>query len=163
MADKNTDSYLVKRRPKVSTDSRGASVWDAPIESTELELVSTLALKKILKSDDGKKNLDAIDKIARETGDGVLARDPENGEFEIVSDEDLKAILENVQQTQPSSRPPDVTLEPLREDTGAEELSLVSTQMLRKILVTDDDPEKPGKSGKPDEESSGGFDPYNSG
>jgi len=161
MTDKNTDSYLVKRRPKVSTDSRGASVWDAPIESTELELVSTLMLKKILKSDDGKKNRDAIEKGASETGDGVVARDPQNGEFEIVSDDELKAILEDVQQMQPSSRPADVTLEPLAEDADVNELSLVSTQMLRKILVTNDD--DPGRPDKPAEESSGGFDPYNSG
>ena len=77
--------------------------------------------------------LDSNDEEARQQienvanhGDGVLARDQENNRFEIV------------------------------DADGHEEFSLVSTQMLKRILIDPNDNE-------PDcEEAASGFDPYNS-
>jgi hypothetical protein len=56
-----------------------------------------------------------------------------------------------------------VTLVPLKEDSGVE-LSLVSTQALRKLLGTKQRPAAaPGDKSPIKRDSGGGFDPYNTG
>jgi hypothetical protein len=158
------------RRPRVTTDDQGRSVWADTVETAELELVSTAELKKILAASD-TKSLSAIEKVVTATDDGVLARDPATGLFEIISDSDLQAILAENDHLPKTRQPADVTLEPVRRDTdGAdEELSLVSTQVLRKVLARD--LTKPGPATKPapakkpppsTNDAGGGFDPYNS-
>ena len=47
-------TVIIRKPAKVATDDRGRTVWVGKIESVELELVSTTALEKILKSDDGR-------------------------------------------------------------------------------------------------------------
>ncbi|MDJ0940151.1 MAG: hypothetical protein QNJ00_10335 [Woeseiaceae bacterium] len=163
MSDKLNKTVRIVRPAKVTTDDRGRTVWDGPVEETELELVSTTMLKKMLDSDDAQ-NRKRLEEAA-DGKDGVLAQNLTSGSFEIIDDDDLKAALASADDD--SSVPAaDVTYEPLMEqaDTGDEELSLVSTQALKRILNTgdagdtsDDDPveDEPFAGG-------GGFDPYNS-
>ncbi len=96
-------------------------------ETVEFELVSTVMLQKILKSDDEKAKR-SVEKAAK-SGDGVLALNTDKDSYEIV------------------------------DAAGNEEFSLVSTQMLRRVL----DKNKP-KVAKPVEPAAleSGFDPYNS-
>ena len=151
----------IRQPKKVTTDDRGRTVWNEPIESVELELVSTTALEKILQSDDGKTRGE-IRRLVAGRKDGVLARDTATGVFQIVSDADLKAAFDTGEVRDKPQRHEEVTAEPISEKTrrAADELSLVSTQVLRKVLKPDStvDYTKP-TVGKKDE--FGGFDPYN--
>ncbi len=150
----------IRRPPRIQSDGRGRSVWTDPVNTAdELELVSTQALRVILNSND-KKARKAIEAVARSGNEGVLARNPASGTFEIIEDADLQAILDSAQDLPPMTRPADVTLVPLNEDPGVE-LSLVSTQALRKVLGQKE-PKADAKSKKL-RDTSGGFDPYNSG
>jgi hypothetical protein len=114
-------------------------------------------LKNLLdgKSADHKRRLEEA-ALGKE---GVLAQHLGSGRFEIIDDDDLKAALENDAKARGNTRAADVTWEPLMEraDTDNEELSLVSTQALRRML---------GQEKDVDEEELridiGGFDPYNS-
>lgn len=165
MSEKIKKTVRIVRRPKVGTDERGHTVWLDEVETAELELVTTSMLRRVLTSDDEKKKKQ-IEKAA--TGrDGVLARDPELDNFEIIDDSDLQEILKNEAQRFADSKDTDVILESQIEpgqiaeltDIEDEELSLVSTQMLRTILGSDDLPEESDMNVQND----GGFDPYNSG
>lgn len=132
----------IQRPAKVTTDEHGHTVWTAGVESVELELVSTTSLTKILESGD-KKSQDSIRKAASGNDEGVLARNTATGSFEIISDAILnKALDDNKSQA------------------ATDELSLVSTQVLRKVLNPDGTAEytKPTAGGK---DKFGGFDPYN--
>jgi hypothetical protein len=139
-------------RPKVSTDDRGRTVWTEPVESVELELVTTGMLEQILQTDDddAKRRL----REAARGKDGVLAHDPRRGRYEIIDDDDLKAPA-GAPETGGAST---VVLEPLSSlaDIDGEELSLVSTQALRRIIRVEED-EPDDERLEPDK----GFDPYN--
>ncbi|MEQ9561996.1 MAG: hypothetical protein RLN69_05705 [Woeseiaceae bacterium] len=150
----------IRRPPRVRTDGQGRSVWDEPVDpADELELVSTQALKIILESND-KIARQALADAANTGSNGVLARNPGSGSFEVIEDDELQKILDSTSDLPPISRPADVTLEPVNPDAG-EELSLVSTQALRKILGTEPPKSEVGQKTKRD--TGGGFDPYNSG
>ena len=137
----------IQRQKKTTTDDRGRTVWNEPVEEVELELVSTTALQKILQSDDGKTRGE-IRRLVAGRNDGVLARDTATGAFQIVSDADLKTALETSEVRDKPQRP------------AADELSLVSTQTLRKVLNPDGTAEyETPTTGKKDK--FGGFDPYN--
>jgi hypothetical protein len=86
--------------------------------------MSTMALQKVMKSGDGEA-CSEIRKLASSRKDGVLARDTATGHYRIVSESELKTLA------------------------NTDELSLVSTQILRKVVKT---------AGKKD--PAGGFDPY---
>ena len=158
MSDDTTKKVLISRRVKVAQDDHGRSDWVDPVESAELELVSTQMLKVMLTSrDDADRQ--AIKEVADNATDGVLARDPANGEFAIIDEDELQAILDNNQDLPKLTRPADATLGPLRDYANDDQLSLVSAQALRKVLSDDDDdaeePEMtPGESA--------GFNPYHS-
>jgi hypothetical protein len=139
-------------------------VWAGAVETAKLELISTQQLQTFLASDDAVSQR-SIEDAASCGSEGVLARDAATGLFEIIDDFDIQAVLDgNAKDAAKRHRQADVTLETV--DTAstptAEELSLVSTQMLRKVLGTGD-----SNDGNDDEVSvqddSGGFDPYNSG
>jgi hypothetical protein len=137
MSEDTPKKVLVRRPPRIASDGHGRSVWVDPVESAELELVSTQMLKVMLSSrDDGERK--AIEAAADTSVNGVLARDPANGQFEIIEDDDLQAILDDNQGLPKLSRPADATLEPIRDYVDDESLSLVSTQALRKVLHDDD-------------------------
>ncbi|MGI9271775.1 MAG: hypothetical protein ACR2QT_08375 [Woeseiaceae bacterium] len=144
-------------RKKVATDDRGQTVWVAPIESAELELVSTTMLKRVLESDDEERKQKLRD--AAKDKDGILTRNAEDDSFRIIDDTELNAALEAVNQDSGPLRAADVILEPLAEtaDDDDEELSLVSTMALRQILKTEDEPVE-----SEDDEADKGFNPYDS-
>lgn len=156
MPDDTTKKVLDRRRAMVAQDDSGRSDGIDPVESAELELVSTQMLKVILTSrDDADRK--AIKEVADTTIDGVLARDLVNGRFEIINDDELQAILDDNQGQPKLTRPIDATVNPLRDYANDDQLSLVSTQALRKVLNdSDDDTEEPETAA----DESAGFNPY---
>ena len=89
MSKDHTKTVQIRKVDKVAPDHRGRSVWLGKIEPVELELVSTTALEKILKTEGGKTRSE-IQKLAAGRKNGVLARDTATGHFRILSDADLK-------------------------------------------------------------------------
>jgi hypothetical protein len=161
MAKDFVATIRIQRQKKTTTDDRGRTVWNEPVEEVELELVSTTALQKILRSDDGKTRVE-IRRLVAGRKDGVLARDAATGVYQIVSDADLKAALGKEAVQDKPKRGLEVTAPPISEKTrlAADELSLVRTQVLRKVLKPDGkvEYETPAASKK---DKFGGFDPYN--
>jgi hypothetical protein len=160
MAKDPTKTVQIRKIDKVAPDHRGRSVWLGKVEPVELELVSTMALQTILKTEGGKTRVE-IQKLAAGRKNGVLARDTATGHFRILSEADLKKAA-----TEPPGEGPKrsgvVTAAPMTETTRkkAEELSLVSTQILRKVVKPDGSAgiEKPKAAGRKDK--FGGFNPY---
>jgi hypothetical protein len=160
MADDFTKTVRIQRRTRVAEDDRGHNVWVGKVESVELELVSTTALQKLLKTADGKTQSE-IRRLAAGKADGVLARDTATGVFQIVSNEDLKTAVDITTSKDRPARGSEIQGAPLSEKTlqAAGELSLVSTQILRKVIKPDDgDKDTKPKAGKKDK--FGGFNPY---
>ncbi len=120
-----------------------------PLAASELELISTQQLHAILNSGD-EESRHSIEDAAASDKDGVLVRDASTGHFVIVDESDIPGI------------PGDV---PTDDSASSEELSLVSSQILRQIISGEAETgsesaaeaETPPKS-----DNSGGFDPYNS-
>ncbi|MGE0029860.1 MAG: hypothetical protein AB7T20_01910 [Steroidobacteraceae bacterium] len=163
MADDFTKTVRIQRTSRVAEDDRGRNVWVGKVESVELELVSTTALQKLLKTADGKTQAE-IRSLADSRKDGVLARDTATGVFQIVSNEDLRTAVEITTPRDGPARGAEIQGAPLSEKTlkAAEELSLVSTQILRKVIRPDDqDADGKPKVGKKDQ--FGGFNPYDNG
>jgi hypothetical protein len=161
MAEDFTKTVRIQRPARVAEDNRGCNVWVGKIETVELELVSTTALQKIMKSADGKTQAE-IRRLAEGKSDGVLARDTATGVFQIVSNEDLKTAVEITTPWDGPQRSAEIQGAPVSEKTlrAADELSLVSTRILRTVLAPDGKAEYENpKSGKKDK--FGGFDPYN--
>jgi hypothetical protein len=161
MAKDFVATIRIQRQKKTTTDDRGRTVWIKPVDDVELELVSTTALQKILQSDDGKTRGE-IRRLVAGRKDGVLARDAATGVYQIVSDADLKTALGAGEVQDKPKRGAEVTAPPISEKTrvAADELSLVSTQVLRKVLKPDGAVEYETPTvGKKDK--FGGFDPYN--
>lgn len=160
MAEDFTKTVRIQRPSRVAQDDRGSNVWVGKIESVELELVSTVALQKILKTADARTQAE-IRNLAESTQEGVLARDAATGVFRIISDEDLRTAVEITTPRDGPQRSAEIQAAPVSEKTlqAAAELSLVSTQILRKVVTPDGKAgyETP-KTGKKDK--SEGFDPY---
>lgn len=164
MDDDITATIRLARRPRVYTDAVGGTVWKDDVETTELELISTQALEALIIDDEG-----TMAKLRRlETSDdGVLAQDRHSDAFHVVPREDLQAALADsgrFQMPPEAEVPSRYVAEQVADDI--EELTLVSTQVLRKLL------DEPGLSPKQaadelkllDEPgASDGFDPYNRG
>jgi len=157
MAENRLRRVLVQRPSRIRTDGHGRSAWADPVHSAELELVSTQMLKQILTSRDDTERK-AVASAAKTSADGVLVRHPQSGSFEIIEDEELQAILDLNTGLPKIRRPADPTLEPLRDYVEFEELSLVSTQALRKVL-SDDDQDEISLSIDADDD----FNPYDNG
>lgn len=147
----------IVRKPKVVTDDRGRTVWSDPVETANLELVSTQMLKQLIESgDQGAK-----DQIRDAAGgkDGLLAHNTESDGFEIISDEELQQILDSGHELHEARHFVDAIDEPMADVAESEEkLELVSTQLLRQIL----DPAANSSTGD-DAPPDTGFDPYNKG
>lgn len=157
MNDKLKRTIRIKK-PSVKTDERGRTVWDGPVETTELELVSTMMLRKMIDSGDEARKR-RLREVA-EQKDGVLARDTGNDEFQIIDDDDLKAALDSAGEAE--AEPAGAAIEQIPLGTGGEEeLSLVSTQALRHMLDKDHTPDDEPEDVEIEEDQS--FDPYNSG
>jgi hypothetical protein len=136
MSKDSTKTVRIRKIDKVAPDDRGRSVWLGKVDTVELELVSTSALEKILKTDaTGARS--EIRKLAAGRKQGVLARDTATGHFRIVSEADAR-----------------------KAGSAGDELQLVNTQILRKALKPAEkkaEAPKP-KAGKKDR--FGGFNPY---
>jgi len=160
MSKDHTKTVQIRKVDKVAPDHRGRSVWLGKIEPVELELVSTTALEKIMKTEGGKTRSE-IQKLAAGRKNGVLARDTATGHFRILSDADLRKAA-----TAPPADGPKrsgvVTAAPLTEATRAraDELSLVSTQILRKVVKPDGKVEFERPKAAARKDKSGGFNPY---
>ena len=160
MSKDHTKTVQIRKVDKVAPDHRGRSVWLGKIEPVELELVSTTALEKIMKTEGGKTRSE-IQKLAAGRKNGVLARDTATGHFRILSDADLRKAA-----TAPPADGPKrsgvVTAAPLTEATRAraEELSLVSTQILRKAVKPDGKAEVEKAKPATKKDKFGGFNPY---
>ncbi len=144
MTKDHTKTVRIRKVEKVAPDQRGRSVWLGKVEPVELELVSTTALEKILKTGGGETRAE-IQKLATSRKNGFLARDTATGHFRILSEADLR------------------TAAPLTETTRrkVDELSLVDTQILRKTVKTEGKADASKASGKKDK--FGGFNPYDNG
>ncbi len=154
MSDDLKNTIRLVRKNKCITDDRGRTVWNVPIENTELELVSTERLEEMIRTD-GERAKERIARAAQKK-DGILAHNPADNRFQIIDDDDLMAALDSaadISEREVSLASED---EPTFDDTdsGAEELSLVSTQMLKQLLDVEDDTEDEA----PPAES--GFNPY---
>ncbi len=152
MPDDTLKKILVSRPRTGSSAAGGGTV--PTMESGELELVSTQALKQILTSRD-ETDRRALKEAANTAANGVLARDPNTSYFEIVTDEDLQKILDDNKNLPDMDRPADATLAPLRDYAGNDKFSLVSTQALQKVLGKDATASEPV-------EKEAGFNPYDS-
>jgi hypothetical protein len=136
MSKDPTKTVRIRKIDKVAPDERGRSVWLGKVDTAELELVSTTALEKILKTDASGARSE-IQKLAAGRRQGVLARDTATGHFRIVSEADAR-----------------------KAGSAGDELQLVNTQILRKALKPAEkkaEAPKP-KAGKKDR--FGGFNPY---
>lgn len=162
MSEEKSAKVLVQRPANRQPGDEPHSVWADPVESAELELVSTQTLKQILtaRDDSGRKS---IESLATTANDGVLVRDTATGMFKIIDDDELQEILAQQESLPNLSRPVDVTLEPLRDYESIDHLSLVSTIALRRVLTSDGN----DSTGEPDEKTDRkidrGFNPYDSG
>lgn len=85
------------------------------IEPVQLELVSTTALEKIMKTEDGKTRVE-IQKLAAGRKIGVLARDTATGHFRILSEADLRKAA-TAPPGEGTKRSGVVTAPPLSETT----------------------------------------------
>lgn len=120
-------------------------------EDESLELVSTQMLKRILTTRDDSERR-AIRAAVDTNSDGVLARSPRSGSFAIIDDDELEAILDTFDKPPKVRRPSDALREPLRDYAEENQLSLVSSHALRKVLHDADD--------EPEEMPAEDFDPY---
>lgn len=170
MAEDPAKTVRIQRDSRVAQDPRGRNVWVGRVEpATELELISTTALEKILTSADGRTQVE-IRKLAESGKDGVLARDAATGRYEIVGDEELRSIAQTGHVPAQAHAGAVNVAAPLSEDSvrKAGELALVSTMMLRKVIGADGRAEfvspaeeKPGATETSGRDKFGGFDPYN--
>jgi len=165
MSKDHTRTIRIRKLDKVAPDDRGRSVWLGKVETVELELVSTTALEKILKTEGGETRSE-IRKLASGRKNGILARDTATGHFRILSDADLRKAMDAPPGNGPK-RAAEVTAAPLTDTARrkADELSLVSTQFLRKVVKPNGKPEiVKGDAGKAKgvgkKDKFGGFNPY---
>jgi hypothetical protein len=164
MSKDPTKTVQIRKIDKVAPDHRGRSVWLGKIEPVELELVSTMALQKILKTEGGETRAE-IQKLAAGRKNGVLARDAATGHFRILSEADLKKAATAPPAPADAPKRSGVTTgAPLTETVRkkAEELSLVSTQILRKVVKPDGKSEVEAAKAKATtkKDKFGGFNPY---
>ncbi len=154
MSDDLKKTIRLVRKNKCVTDDRGRTVWNVPIENTELELLSTERLEQMIAAD-GQRAKDRIAKVAAKK-DGILAHNAADDRFQIIDDDDLMAALDSAADV--SDREVSLASEdaPTFDEAGGdeEELSLVSTQMLKQLLNVEGDTEDDA----PPAES--GFNPY---
>jgi hypothetical protein len=158
-----TKTVRIRKVEKVAADMRGRSVWLGKVEPVELELVSTMALRTILDSEGGKTRVE-IERLAAGRKNGVLARDTATGHFRILSETDLRKAATTPPGDGPK-RSSAVTAPPLSDTARrkAAELSLVSTQILRKVVKADESAESGRQKPAGKKDKFGGFNPYDNG
>jgi len=155
-----TKTVQIRKVDKVASDLHGRSVWLGKVEPVELELMSTMALKKILKTEGGETRTE-IEKLAAGRKNGVLARDTATGHFRILTDHDLRKVATAPQGEGPKRSGVSVGA-PLTDTARkkADELSLVSTQILRKVVKPGGKAEVQKAKASLKKDRFGGFNPY---
>ena len=151
-------TVIIRRPSRVSIDDRGHNVWTEPIEETELELMSSGELKLALEAADDADR-EAIQAMAESGRQGVLARNPATGGFDVVTDDELREL-----QRDKTVRLPRLFGEEVAPEAGgdeAQELSLVTTQMLKQLLGHEE-PAGPGEENEA-ADAGKGFNPYDHG
>lgn len=148
-------TVIIRRPARVSIDDRGHNVWTEPIQETELELMSTQELKLALEAADDADR-EAIQAMAESGKQGVLARNPATGGFDVVTDDELRELQRD--KTVKLPRLLDEEAAPGAGSEEAQDLSLVTTQMLKQMLGH----EEPGDPEEEDEAAGDekGFNPY---
>jgi hypothetical protein len=159
VSDRVSRKILVQRPAIVRREDPGRSDGSDPEESAELELVSTQMLKAILSSRNDRDRK-AIEATARSESEGVLARNPASGRFELIGEEELEKILESHRALPKIRKPADATLEPLRDYVAEDELSLVSSRALRRVLGDEPNENAPERSEETPAGATGEFNPY---
>jgi len=154
MSDKLNQTQKILRSSRVTMDERGRTVWVDPVETANLELMSTQMLKKVIDSNDAKAKKD-LRRIAKGES-GLVARDMNSGKFEVINDEELQRILDGTDGESDVEGSQFVEEATASTFDNSGELELVSTQMLCIALNLKDD-ETPAE-----ESADEGFDPYNS-
>ena len=134
MSDELKTTVRIQRPDRIHSDGRNRSVCAEPVEIAEFELLSTVALKKILRSNDEPAK-QSIAAAATSRDRGVLARDVATGHFEILDDADLQRMIEQDRRLPHQDTVVDSAYEPVFDsDNAIDELSLVKTVVLKKIL-----------------------------
>jgi len=154
MGDELYRTVKIKLNRKGETDSGGQTVGTNPSEETEFELVSTMMLKQILESDDDQKK-DQIRGLADEE-DGVLACSTQSDGFEILLNNELEAAIKGANVPELPGTARGYELERVDESDEDEDLSLVSTQMLRRMLHVEEESD----AAPEDEGGAEGYNPY---
>lgn len=144
----------IKGSSKIKMDERGHAVWVGDIESAEFELVPTRRVKAIVESGDEDK-IDEISRIARTGPQGVLIQDCSDGHFDVLESGSLDELLQD--PNAPVVREPDEQATAAGAAELDDDLELMDTQILKKILVSEGkieqlEPEEP--------EENEGVDPY---
>lgn len=150
-----TTTVIIRRPARVNIDERGHNVWTEPIEETELELMSTQELKLALAAADDADR-EAIREMAESGKRGVVARNPATGGFDVVSEDELRDL--QLDKTVKLSQLLDQDVADDPSDREDQELSLVTTQMLKQMLGH----EEPKDLDEPDDSADAekGFNPY---
>ena len=157
MSDELKATVRIQRPAKTQADGRGQSVCAEAAETVDIELFSTVALRKILASKD-EAAIKAIEDAAESGDQGVLARNIATGLFEMVDDADLRAALDNDISPPKQEGGTDITYEPAyNSKKSIDNMTLVATQALRKILGKEEK-EEPVVA----DTVESGCDPYNS-
>ncbi|MEM9171947.1 MAG: hypothetical protein AAGA84_04495 [Pseudomonadota bacterium] len=163
MDDDYTETVRILRRPKVTTDAVGGTVWTETVEDVELEIVSTAMLEALILEDEDTMRMQL--RNLESSQDGVLARDHKKQAFEVIPRKDFdSALSQSTKPDKPKSQPSHqsryITSQVSRH---FDEESLVSTQVIRKMN------DRPRLSPQQainelrlvDEPDDTGFDPYN--
>ena len=116
--------------------------------------MSSQALELALAAADNADR-ESIRAIAEADKEGVIVRDISTGLYEVISEEDLKQLLENDANEMVVNSNANFALS-LADKGQSKSLSLARTQALRKFLNEDDADESKIRNDK-----AKGFDPYN--
>jgi len=149
-------TVVIRRPTKIKTDKRGRTVWTGAVDETEFDLMSSQDLKLALQAADDADR-ESIRAIAESGKNGVVARERGTGLYHLISEDELQELMDNDAALSATIRGQEMAPESADGDSE-EELALVSTQALRRMLdpievedalvVSDDNP---------------GFDPYDKG
>ena len=123
----------MKRSSKIKIDERGRAVWVGEIEPAEFELVATRRIRTILESGDEDK-INEISQIARTGPQGVLIQDCDDGHFSVLESASLDKLLQD--PNAPVVREPDEQAAAVSTTESDDDMELMDTLMLRKILVS---------------------------
>ena len=149
-------TIVIRRPTKVETDDRGQTVWAGAIEETEFDLMSSQDLELALQTANDVDR-ESMRVVAESGKDGVVARDRATGLYDVISETELLELMDTDTELSASIRRHEMMPESA-DDSCADELSLVSTQALQRLLNQDDSEDSLGVL-----DDNPGCDPYDKG